>query len=254
MDKIPYTKSSLTPKEQVELLVSRGIAISDRSAAESYLKYHNYYQISGYVFYFEVKGTARTHQLARPVSFDQQLRELVFSAVSTVEMAVRCSVALKLSQAFGPFCFEQPEIFRKPSNLPIFTEKLEKAMAEHRNEPFIAHHTATYQERIPPAWVMVEVLTFGNISWLKALTELRNSCAHHMRLWNKVFVNYPKLRNADKSFPIIPGYESRLGSFVPMLCHILTVIQEKPEWEDKLHHLLVEMPLIRPSDIGLRTW
>jgi abortive infection bacteriophage resistance protein len=290
MAKIPYTKSSLSPKQQVALLASRGIAIPDQAMAEHYLKYHNYYQLSGYVYYFEVKGAARTHRLARPVGFDdivalnrfdQNLRESFLSAASDIEMAIRSSIAIRLSQAYGPFCFEQPGIFRRPDNHAHFMERLEKVLVEHQNEPFIAHHTITYLERIPPAWVMVEVLTFGNISWLysqlktdlqktiagdfqvdhmilvswlKALTELRNSCAHHARLWNKVFVNYPKIRNTDKSFHIIPGLENRLGSFIPMLRHILVVIREKPDWEAKMYSLLAANPLIRPSDMGLRIW
>ncbi|MBN2287631.1 MAG: Abi family protein, partial [Tissierellales bacterium] len=258
--------------------------------AEHFLRYHNYYHVSGYVFYFEIKGDKRTHRLSQPVSFneimdlfcfDKKLRESFFSISSEIEIAFRCSMAYRLSMAYGPFCFENVSILRKPYMMALFKEKLEKALESHKNEPFVAHHTNTYQEPILPAWVMIELLTMGNISWLysqlrtdlqkkiasdfsvdhivlvswlKALTELRNTCAHHMRLWNKVFVNYPKIRKADKSFPVIPGMESRLASFLPMIFHLLSIIQKDSVSKTEIISFLTSMPLIHPKDMGLQSW
>lgn len=120
-EKISFSKPSLSPQQQVALLESRGVQVNVREEAEHFLRYHNYNQISGYVFYFEVKGPARTHQLAQPISF---------------------------------------------SDLISLT-----------------------------------------------LTELRNTCAHHMRLWNKVFVNHPKIRKADETFPIAPDQLTSISAF-----------------------------------------
>ena len=91
-------------------------------------------------------------------------------------------------------------------------------------------------------------------SWLKALTELRNTCAHHARLWNKVFVNFPKIRKADKGFPVSSGKVNRLGSFIPIFIHFLQVINEKNEWEEALLNILKSCPLIKPFDMGLTGW
>jgi len=290
MAKIPYTKPSLSPQEQVALLESRGIIISDKKAAEHFLRYHNYYYVSGYVFYFESKGDKRTHLLSRSVSFnevtdlisfDKKLRESFFCISSEIEIGVRCSMAHRLSKDHGPFCFENGSILRKPDMMAPFKETLTKALDSHKNEPFVAHHMNTYQEPIPPVWVMIELVTMGNISWLysqlrtdmqkkiasdfsvdhivlvswlKALTELRNTCAHHMRLWNKVFVNYPKIRSVDKSFPVIPGMESRLASFLPMIFHLLSIIQKDSVSKDEIIKILTSSPIIHPKDMGLESW
>lgn len=290
MAKISYNKTSFTVQQQIELLKSRGLAIPHTSEAERYLRYHNYYQISGYIYYFEFKSSTRTHCLAQAISFDdivaliqfdKNLRESFFSATSYIEMAIRCSVSYQLSQSYGPFCFQKHEIFRDSSKAKDFKKYLDKALLSHKNEPFISHHTNTYKEPIPPAWIMVEILSFGNISWLyshlqtglqkkiasdfnvhrsilvswlKALTELRNTCAHHFRLWNKVFVNYPKIRKTDKSFPIIEGMESSLGSFLPMVGHLLHVVDERIDWKSEFLHLINTMPLIQPKDMGLHSW
>jgi len=292
--KVPYTKQSLSIPDQVALLQSRGVHVPDQQEAEHFLRYHNYYQVSGYVYYFEVKDqtrTHRTHQLARPISFndlislvhfDQELRHIFFRMTTEIEIALRCSVAYRLSQAYGPFCFEHKDIFRTPEQNKKnnkFKEILQKACAAHEKEPFVAHFTQTYQESIPPAWVMVELLTLGNISWLysqlktdlqkdiaqdfsidhsilvswlKALTELRNTCAHHMRLWNKVFVNHPKIRKADQSFPI--RQVNRLGSFLPMVFHLMHILHNNQKYQTELLQLLCNQPLIKPRDMGLARW
>jgi abortive infection bacteriophage resistance protein len=287
MNKVPFSKPSTTPQQQVALLQSRGIKIADSGVAEKFLQYHNYYHVSGYVFYFEVKEPVRTHALARPVAFediirlvkfDQALREHCLSAIFTIEAALRSVMAREISLAHGPFGLENPAIFRNPVSHPQFADKLRTALSEHKNEPFITHFCNKYQEPMPPAWVMIEVLTFGTISrlysqlttelqkriarcfdvdhiilvsWLKALTELRNTCAHHARLWNKVFVNYPKIRSADKAFPLLPGRHNRLGSFIPLVVHLLSKIGEKQDWSSELHALISGDRLIKPEDMGL---
>jgi len=60
------------------------------------------------------------------------------------------------------------------------------------------------------------------VSWLKALTELRQLLRSRIaRLWNKVFVKLPQIRSADKEFPLMPQRHSRLGSFIPLVRHLL---------------------------------
>jgi len=71
MKKISYQKKALSVSEQIDLLRSRGIKFSDVETAKKFLKYNNYYFISGYIYYFEKKGEKRTHILNRPVDFSE---------------------------------------------------------------------------------------------------------------------------------------------------------------------------------------
>lgn len=284
--KVFYEKPSLSIQQQIELLRSRGIKIADIPVAERFLKYHNYYYISGYLYYFEKKAPARTHELLCPVSieqiielvnFDQELREHFFSAVQTIEMGIRSSVARHLSLPHGPFCIEKPSLFKDHASHAAMLDIIRKAIGDHGNEAFIAHFKTHYVEEIPPAWVIIEVITFGTISrlysnllpeyqksiakdfdvdhfvftsWLRAVTELRNACAHHARLWNKVFVNFPKVRKADVVFPLLPDRVSRLGSFIPLVGHLLRVMGAGNAWQKGCLDLLKENPSIKPADFG----
>ncbi len=86
------------------------------------------------------------------------------------------------------------------------------------------HHREKYECRLP-IWVAIELLDWGALtklfsfspptvqncvaqacglggpqlmSWLKALNQLRNICAHHCRLFNRVFTITAKLPPPDK--------------------------------------------------------
>ena len=90
---------------------------------------------------------------------------------------------------------------------------------KNSREDFVKHHRAHYSNRLP-VWAAVEVLDWGGLttlfglspravqnevagacgltapqltSWLKALNILRNTCAHHGRLFNRVHTLTPKL-------------------------------------------------------------
>jgi len=290
MPKVPYTKPSLRVDQQIDLLKNRGVSINNREKAERFLTYHNYYYVSGYVYYFEIKGQVRTHKLSKPVSFDdiitlvlfdQELRELCFNAVQSIEIAVRSSIARNLSLIHGAFCLEKAELFKNGTEHAALMDKINQSLSEHNREAFITHYSNKYTEHIPPVWVVIEILTFGAISrlysnlknelqihiaadfgidhhilvsWLKAITELRNTCAHHSRLWNKVFVNYPKIIKKDRSFPVMQNRVSRLGSFIPLINHMLNVISEKQDWQMNCLSLLKNNTFIRPADLGLSQW
>lgn len=290
MTRTPFIKPSTTPAQQVALLQSRGVIVENVREAERFLSYHNYYYISGYVFYFETKEASRTHILERKVTFynivdlitfDQDLREYFLKAVFTIEVALRSVIAREIALVYGPFGLENSTIYRDSFKHQFLKEKLQNALREHKNEPFISHFCSKYVEPIPPVWVMIEIVTFGTIShlfshlqtnlqkriadsfgvdhiilvsWLKALTELRNTCAHHSRLWNKVFVNYPKIRSVDKKFPINEKRYNRLGSFIPVLSHLLNIVGKADLWIQNLQTILSKNLLIKPGDLGLNNW
>lgn len=285
-----YEKPALPVVAQLEILKNRALTIDNLENAVKYLTFHNYYYVSGYIYYFEKKAEYRTHVLSAPfmysdvqalMTFDQALRELVLSAIQPIEVAIRCTLARIVSLKYGPFCLENPEILKKKYRYENLQKTLNKALTEHENEPFISHFTSTYEDPIPPIWVMTEILSIGSISWIydslttdlqkqvahdlnvdhillvswfKAITELRNTCAHHSRLWNKVFVNAPKIRKTERRFSFRSDGENRLGSLIPFIIDLLTTISALPDWEARLRQLLMSCPYIKPDDLGLSAW
>ena len=100
------------------------------------------------------------------------------------------------------------------------------------NEDFIKHFYGKYSEpKNPPAWMTLEVISFGTLSrlfellkkssmkdqiakelglpddrilanWLHAIAVLRNCCAHHSRIWNRRYIVSVKL-SYNTTYPFI---------------------------------------------------
>lgn len=96
-------------------------------------------------------------------------------------------------------------------------------MADSR-EDFIQHFKDTYSDEFPPAWIALQIVSFGAliklfrnfnnrdlqfqvaknfgcdsvdrfISWMNTLVYLRNICSHHARLWNRPLKKRPEAYN-----------------------------------------------------------
>jgi len=90
-------------------------------------------------------------------------------------------------------------------------EQIEKDIQKNNKAPFIRSFYSKYSDKFPPYWIISQVITFGTISKiysaisydnrkeiskrlnfneaflnmnLKALSHVRNICAHYSRLWN----------------------------------------------------------------------
>ena len=75
--------------------------ILDKDKAKNYLKFINYYRLSGYTFSFEqFSGKKRTHQFLNVTfedvialyDFDRRLRILVMDAIERIEPTFRTNV------------------------------------------------------------------------------------------------------------------------------------------------------------------
>ncbi len=86
---------------------------------------------------------------------------------------------------------------------------------------------------------------------------------------NKVFTNYiilNKTRHGISSdtapgrvvflypFPIIPEQKNRLGSFLPMIFHLMRILHKNQVCQTDLLQFLRSQPLIKPKDMGLSKW
>ncbi len=86
---------------------------------------------------------------------------------------------------------------------------------------------------------------------------------------NKVFTNYiiiNKTRHGISSdtapgrvvflypFPIIPDQKNRLGSFLPMIFHLMRILHKNQDRQTDLLQFLRSQPLIKPKDMGLSQW
>ena len=220
-----YSKKWLSISEQIEKLKGYGLFIPDEEAASGFLRHINYYRFSGYGLAFEqsrhqfILGTT-FGQIRDTYEFDRALRDLCTESIEVIELDLRTAIAHSFGEKFGPFGHVAPQSFFSVSNHSEWLDKLRQE-TERSSEPFIAHYKTRYQEYPDiPIWVASEIMTFGALSkmyrnmvkidqksvaaryglqpetlrsWIHHLVYVRNLCAHHARLWDRLWTIKPIL-------------------------------------------------------------
>ncbi|CAA6676715.1 MULTISPECIES: Abi family protein [unclassified Lentimonas] len=144
------------------------------------------------------------------------------------------------------------------------------------SETFIEHYYTKYgTPYLPPAWMTTEVLTLGTLSilykgigdaalkakialefgvsakvlasWLHSLAHIRNICAHHGRLWNRIFSITPLVPTHLRA--IIQNANKFEGHAV-VLVSMLDIMNHGNHWRLRLKALLAEYSEIDPVAMG----
>lgn len=223
--------------------------------------------------------------------FDRRLRLLVMDAIERIEVSVRTNIVNTLVLRYGAFAHYNGI---KTNTLDAdhtreyhrMLAKLESAASKKRPEQFVVHHKEKYTcfPRLP-FWVACELMTFGNWSWLypciedslkariaatyriesptleswlRSLSDVRNICAHHGRLWNNKLVNNPKMPKEHKGYsverwPYFLGTDKTPISQIvkkpnpnrlyPVLCichYMMTIASPGTGWRERVLKLLRE--------------
>ena len=85
------------------------------------------------------------------------------------------------------------------------------------------------------------------LSWTKALFALRNSCAHHSRIWNRVSGVKPSVpgKNKNPSWHTQPAFDNQRIGFMLTICHYwLGKISQTNQWRARLFQLFDEYPIL----------
>lgn len=200
-----YDKPWKSYELQLDLLIARGLQVTDRPKALDCLQRIGYYRLSGYWFPFRERSgpvvlldaQRRKPRKAKKVEtlaldqfkpgstfehavqlyvFDKRLRLLALDALERIEIALRVDVSHTLGR-LNPFAYLRPELFH-----PDFGDKLDvkTGVSGHHNwlgkhaqlisrskEEFVSHNKSKYG--LPMAiWVACEVWDFGTLSRLFA--------------------------------------------------------------------------------------
>ncbi|WOH94170.1 Abi family protein [Corynebacterium urealyticum] len=98
-------------------------------------------------------------------------------------------------------------------------------------------------------------------NWIHQLTIIRNTCAHHGRLWNKSFkpVSINGLRGNGNLCVIGRSQSERVFDAIVVMSHILRKVSPGTSWPDKVLSLInkgfLPNPLVEPSSLGIpETW
>ncbi len=218
--------------------------------------------------------------------FDRKLRLLVMDALERIEIDSRTQLAYLHAEQFGAFGYADD-----PASLPNLTLKdrsrlLEDLRYQHLNsrEQFVEHFRLKYGDNHNdlPIWVACEIMTFGNLlsfyrgchatiqkrlaarylvhetvceTWLRTLNTIRNICAHHSRLWNRVLGLKPKIPARDPKWHLSkadqrPISNNRVFAVLAICRHCLEIIAPDSGWRERLKDLLASHPSIPLSSMG----
>lgn len=219
-------------------------------------------------------------------NFDKELRNLIFSAIQNIEIALRTKVIQIVSSEYGAFWFADASLF---SDTTIFSKCLSTINDELKRskEDFLIEHFTKYDNpSYPPAWKTLEVSSFGTLSklycnlsdnslkkriakefglpqhlylesWIKSLSVLRNCIAHHARIWNRKYPWKPqipkKLQNKWIKDQTIP--KEKLYAQLCCITYLMNTIHPDNAFKQKLKILFAEYSIIDVVAMGFpKTW
>lgn len=272
--KRPFGKPATTHAQQVALLQQRGMVVDDPAEAEFYLQHLNYYRLGAYWLPFETDHATHTFRPGTRFAdvlnlyvFDRELRLLVLNAIERVEVSVRSQWAYQLAHRHGPHAHLDASLAREPINWAKNLVGL-NGEVDRSKEQFIQHLRASYSEDLPPIWAVCEVMSLGLLSrwyynlkpmptrraisaaygvdervlesWLRHLSLVRNTCAHHSRLWNREFTITPELprtKPAGLAAQCQAGSRKLYNALV-ILLHCMDVIAPQHHWRARLKDLI----------------
>lgn len=159
-----------------------------------------------------------------------------------------------------------------------FLKNLRKLKREtgRSRETYIKHYLASYiNPPIPPVWMVAEMMSFGQLSrfysnlseralrnriaqplglpetllvpLIRHVTDIRNICAHHGRLWNRQFLQPPKLamkpdalaRSLDQDATQSPAY---LYNGLTMIGYIVRTVCPESNWSTDIQKHIATHP------------
>ena len=202
-----------------------------------------------------------------------------------IEVAIRSVLANIGCQEFGDkYWITKADYFANAEKFNQTLAVIEKELTSSK-EDYIEDFRHNYVENYPPAWMITEVLSFGNLnyiysniasnklmkgianyfglkpqvftSWLTVLANLRNMCCHHARIWNRDFMLNPaeprKTSNAWIDTSQID--KKRIFYRLCIIRYFLSSVSPKNNFNEKIVDLLARFPSIDITAMGFcRNW
>lgn len=204
----------------LRMLRGQGLEIHDEERARRVLSNVSYTRLKNYlVSMMEVRsprkfrdGASFEHAYAL-YGFDRRLRELIFHEMEKVEISIRTQMAYACNATERGYWFLNPEHFKSVKAHENILKHLRMELQRSDNEA-ISNFYEKYSNEFPPSWITLEAASMGTLvmiyeclgdetvklgisshygmspllflSWIRHLVALRNDCAHHNRVWNKV--------------------------------------------------------------------
>ena len=204
---------------------------------------------------------------------------MIQSELEKIEIAVRSQIAYSLSTAHGLFWLDNESLFSNPAKHQDTLEKIKEEL-DRSDEEFIIAFKSTYSNPFPPSFITLEISSFGTlsrlyenmksdivkreisqsfgladvvfISWLHSFVYIRNICAHHALLWNKLLQIQPLFPRrtqyiwlTDKSVS-----NNRIYYVLSMMVYFLNTVNPNHTFKQKLESLFQKYPNVDRKAMG----
>ena len=197
-----------------------------------------------------------------------------------IEKSFKCAVIYNLANNDkDSHWYLNPALYVSQDKFDEFVAPLIKNIKTSK-EVSVRHYYKKYTEpEYPPSWIALEVLTFGEcvklcrqlkrkkqnsisrpfnidkqflLSWMHALSVVRNICAHHTRLWNKNIVLWLKLNHNiygkffnnnnnnddDDCDDVDDKTSARIFNYLVVIQIMMCKINPTSTWVEKLENLI----------------
>ncbi len=243
-------KEYKTIDEQIEILRNRGLTINDEEVAKDFLKFNNYYRISGYSLTLRKDDkfypSVSMQDIINIYRFDQEFRSCLFNIITKIEINFRSIIVHYFAQKHGALGYRDKNNFIETKKLTyekVFEKTDESVRRNIKSELCLQHYIEIKEDF--PLWVYIGFFTFSDLSkfytimevdiqkkvasefgfnsnngndiissHLHCFTFLRNICAHGGRLFNRSFNTRPMLSKAEKALSKNNPNNARLFGFI----------------------------------------
>lgn len=286
MPKVPYDKPALSYADILKLLKDRGLTIEDEVKAHHLLETIGYYRLSGYLYPLLVEKQSHLFKSGSAFEtafslykFDRELRLLVLCELEEIEVAIRAKMIHILSHKRGLSWYVNRANFEDSGKHEKTLLKINSAY-QRSDEQFIKAFKRKYEDLLPPSWMVMEICSLGILShlysnlvrgkdkrdiahyfgvddstfttWLHSMVYLRNVCAHHNRLWNRVMRIQPRMPHKTKNQWLNNRSISndRIYFSLSILIYLMNTIDPKHRIPNKYKTLLAKYENIDTHAMG----
>lgn len=218
--KISYSKPALTPQQILVKLKAQGLIVPNDALAQQYLTFIGHYRLKGYWYQLidpqtkQFRPNTTFSEVIQRYDFDRELRQIIFTAIERLEIALRTVICNFLSREYAdPHWYLNVDIFKPTRKIGYgdIIRKMESEVGQSHKKTFISAYYDIYDEpHLPPSWAMSECVTMGIWSkiyqilknnsdqkqiaqkfrisneeafqsWIHAVSVMRNMAAHHSR-------------------------------------------------------------------------
>ncbi len=206
---------------------------------------------------------------------------LLFSVIQQIEISLRSRIINKFSLSHGAFWFMESALALDKHKYADNLVTLERELGRSKDDFIKDHYNKYGKEGFPPSWKSLELASFGCMtklyfnftdtaikkkiarsygvpqheileSWMKSINALRNACAHHARVWNRIMPVMPKLPSRLRHgwLTEAPTTANRLYSVLSCLLYWLNSVNSSNTLCKDFKALLIEFPNVDVAAMG----